>query len=277
MNAPRRDPLAVVAVGIAVAALVATVAGLVLVQRLGTTYRDALDVTVETADLAAEVAEQAVALPDVLAQLTREVSTVLGQVRELTEVAAATGTDLADALGTNVALTVEGTAAVADRAARLIETIERFIPGDSESLAEDLRDVADGLAPVPDQLRTLAGQLDQGAATLAATVDDLDALDARLRRLAVDVTTAAGSLADVPRLAAELQADARAARDRVEGDLWLLRIIVVASGAAVGLVALAFWRVQRRLPPSGTRPKSDTVSETSSDTGPDPGERGSTP
>jgi septal ring factor EnvC (AmiA/AmiB activator) len=250
----RRDPLAVISVGVAVAALVATVAGLALVQRLGTTYRDALDVTVETADLAAGVAEQAVALPDTLVQLTRQLNAVLDQVRELTEVAAASGTDLADALGTNVALTVEGTAAVADRAAALIETIERFIPGDSESLAEDLRNVADGLAPVPDQLRDLADQLDQGAAALAATVDDLDALDAQLSRLAVDITTAAGSLADVPRLATELQADARAARDRVEGDLWLLRVIVVASGAAVGLVALGFWRVQRRLPPPDGAP-----------------------
>lgn len=250
----RRDPVASIAIGIAVAAVVATLAGLVLVERLGTTYRDALDVTVDTADLAAEVAGQVVALPDALAQLTRDLNAVLDQVRELTEIAAETGAGLADALATNVALTVEGTAAVADRAAEVIETIERFIPGDSESLAEDLRDVADGLAPVPEQLRDLAGRLDDGAATLAATVDDLDVLDARLSRLAVDITTAAGSLADLTGLAADLQADARAARNRVDGDLWLLRIIVVASGAAVGLVALGFWRVQRRLPPPGSAP-----------------------
>lgn len=76
-------------------------------------------------------------------------------VRETTDVTA----DLATALQTNLAGGVDGTAGVADDLARFVEVVERFIPGNRDSLAEDLRRVADGLAPLPNQLRVLGQRL----------------------------------------------------------------------------------------------------------------------
>lgn len=268
----RRDPLRAIAFVIAVAALVATVAGLVLVQRLGNTTREALDVTVETADLIADVAGQSASLPDAMAELTRAVNTTLRQVRSLTSTAATTGYELSDALGTNVAQSIEGTARTADRLAGWIELVERFIPGNSNSLAEDLREISDGLEPVPGQLRALGERLREGSDGLTDTIDTLEQLETRLTRLAVDITAASVTVADAPRIAAQIQASARAARDDIDRDLWLLRLLVVAGGTAVGLVALGFANVQRRLAlyapnrdpvaPGAATAKSDTVSET---------------
>ena len=74
----------------------------------------------------------------------------LDQTELIVELASESVADVGTAMGSNLADGVEGTASIADGMAELIETIERFIPGDSESLAEDLRALSDGLEPVPE-------------------------------------------------------------------------------------------------------------------------------
>src|SRR5215218_8034420 len=155
---------------VAVLAIIGTVLALVLVQRVGIKYRDALEVAVDGADVAALSVESATSLASDAADLATAASDGLDQTERIVALASGAVNDVGIAMGSNLAESVEGTASIADGMAGFIETIERFIPGDSESLAEDLRALADGLEPVPNQLRSLGDQLVQASAELDASV-----------------------------------------------------------------------------------------------------------
>lgn len=142
---------------VALLAVVGTVVALVLVQRIGSTYRDGLEVTRDGAEVATVGTSSARQLASDVAELARAASSGLDQAQRLVELAVESTGDVGVALGTNLAQSVEGTANIANGMAGLIEAIERLIPGDSQSLAEDLRALAEGLEPVPDQLRSLGG------------------------------------------------------------------------------------------------------------------------
>ena len=232
------------------AGIALTIIGLVIVERIGAAYRDALDVAEDAASVAAAATDPATGLTTDLAALTRSVDDTLQAVRSLAETAGTSTGQLGEAARTNLADSVEGTAQIADRVADVIEGIERFIPGNSDSLAEELRTVSDGLEPVPEQLRTLGDQLVVGSDDLQASLVTLDALSRRIEAIAAGIEDTADAIDDLPAVARALEASAQEARDRVTVDLWLFRIAVVLGGGAVFLVALA---LQRMLPASAWR------------------------
>jgi hypothetical protein len=238
---------------VAVLGAVGMVLGMFLVERVGATYRDGLEVTADGATIASLSASNAESLAGDLVDLIGTSSTSLDEARDLVLSAATTADQLGTAFGTNIADAVTGTSSIADRLASLIEAIERFIPGDSDSLAEDLRTLSDGLEPVPDQLRTLGDQLatssdtlDDAAATLADVVAQLDGL-------ALSVDTARDRLLEVQRLSTDVSERAAKALDRSRTDLWLVRLLVLVIGAGVIGAAIAARHAIDLLAPEATR------------------------
>jgi len=224
-----------VAVGLAV------VLGLVLVQRVGTTYRDGLDVAAESATLAADGAAPIAAIASDLVEFAAVAERGIGDTRQLLGTVQTSLDQLGQAAQDDLAVTTEGLASLADRVAGVIESIERFIPGDRASAAEDLRAISDGLGPVPDELRALGAQLQ-------TTATELGALDPTLADVATTVRDLGASLRELAPSVDELEVTAERlvtrvddARDRVALDLWLARAVVVLTGVvlAIGLVLAA--------------------------------------
>ena len=247
---------------VAVLAVVGTVLGLLLVQRLGTTYRDGLEVTQEGADVASLGTTTAAELATDVAGLADAASASLEQARSLVEQASTAAADVGDAMGTNIADGVEGTGNIANGMAGFIEAIERLIPGDSKSLAEDLRALSDGLAPVPDQLRSLGDQLIATSADLTDATASLDDIAVQLATLAASIDEAQATLARVEVLADDLAVRAGHALDRSGRDLWLLRLLVVVLGLGVAGACLAAHRalgaLQHRVPGAGGGTRTHT-------------------
>lgn len=221
----------------ALVTLVAAVLGLVLVERVGTTYRDGLDVTVDAAQVTAVGISSARALAEQVAGLAANTALVVDRagdvVRDTTDVTA----DLATALQTNLAGGVDGTAGVADDLARFIEVVERFIPGNRDSLAEDLRRVADGLAPLPEQLRVLGKRLDATSDRLDDIAPALDAAADRVDEVSRRLADALVTLDEATVLAEQTAQRAEDAHNRAGGDLWIARALVVLVAGALWLVA----------------------------------------
>ncbi len=251
------------AAGIAVGALVGTIVGLAIVQRGGTTYRDALTVATDAGALAVDASDSAVALTATLTDLADVLTDQIASLRELTTTAADLSETLGTAAQTNIAESVRGAADVADRLARALEITEFLIPGNSDSLAEDLREISDGLDPIPDQLRLFGDQLITGAADLRRIERALAGLESEVAALGARIDTAAGALEELPDTTAALVANVEAARDRAALDLWLLRIAVVLLGALTAAIGVALWQLSPRLagrrndPPS-TQPVGPT-------------------
>jgi len=222
-----------------VAAAVGAVAGLILVDRTGDTYDEALTLTVQAARVGAEAA-------DPVSGLAAQVST-LGQVgvvglddaAGLLDTAAGSADELAVVLGEDLPLAIEGTQRIADRVAGVFETIERFIPGDSDSAAEDLRDISDGLQAVPADLRGLGDDLSVVSEELTGARRTLDAAGVALEAASADIDEVALAIADLPDLFDQLERSALAARDDLGGDRWWWRLVVVAATVSVGGLALA--------------------------------------
>ena len=229
---------------VALLAVVGTLIALVLVQRIGGHYRDALEVATDGAEVAAVSADAAASLATDLASLTEAANEGLAQTEEIVVLASDAIADVGAAMSTNIADGIEGTANVADGMASFIEGIERFIPGDSQSLAEDLRALADGLEPVPDQLRSLGEQLNEASVQLDGTIATLDELQVQLDALGTSITEARLALVEVEATADELAVRAQAALDDSGVDLWLVRLLVIVIGAGV---AAACWAARRAL------------------------------
>lgn len=229
-------------VSVAVLAAIGTVLGLLLVQRVGTTYRDGLAATADGADVAALGAASAEVLAGDIVDLADAAGASIDEAREFVVIAAGTTSDLGGALGTNIADGVSGTSSIADDLATLIESIERFIPGDRDSLAEDLRLLADGLAPVPDQLRSLGVELDSSAVSLEAAADTLTDIGVQLDQVELSIGEARLALVEVEELSADVAERSRRALDRSGTDLWLVRLLVLVLGLGTAGAALAAHR-----------------------------------
>lgn len=235
-------------VTVAVLATVGTVLAIVLVQRVGETYQDGLDITSDGASVAALSAEQATTIVDEAGALAEAVAVALDQTETVLLAAATSLEEIGDAMGENIAESIEGIGEISDGLAGFIETVERFIPGDSDSLAESLRKVSDGLEPTPDQLRALAAQLDATAKELRATSASLQPIGNQVDALASSVDEGTAALAEVQRLARQVEARSLAALDRSENDLLLLQILIVVVGLGVVIASLATARAVRHLP-----------------------------
>jgi ABC-type transporter Mla subunit MlaD len=223
---------------VAAVAVAATLLSLSVVQRIADSYRLGLDTTASGATVTGQVAESGAQIASDVAALTRTTSDALGQGERTLRASAISLEQIATASRTNLADGLEGTATVAERAASLIETIERFIPGDSDSLAEDLREVADGLEPAPGQLRDLGVTLEDAALQLRATTDDITTLVPQMATLAGSVRASQASLEDVAELSREVERRAAAERTRADLDIWLLRLLCLVVGISVAAGAL---------------------------------------
>jgi uncharacterized phage infection (PIP) family protein YhgE len=239
----RRPALRRLLMATALTAIVAAGLALVVVQRLADSYRIGLDAAAEGADVTSKVAQSAAAVTADVATLADTTAEVFVRGERTLDVSAEGLQQVAEAARSNLAEGVEGTATVASRAASLIEGIERFIPGDRDSLAEDLRAVADGLEPAPQQLRDLATQLDSTASSLTTTADQIGDLVGPSAALAANVAESRASLDEVAVLASDVATTARDQRDRSAVDLWLLRLLIIAVGAGVCIAALGARRL----------------------------------
>jgi hypothetical protein len=244
---PQRWAKTMAALGrvVVVTAAVATVAALVLVERLSVTYRDGLTVTEASAALVTDSVDPIRTLADDLAELAATMVEGLELADSLVANAEATLADLGTASVTNLSDAATAAADIADRLAATFETIERFIPGDKDSIAEELRAFADGLEPVAEQLRTIGDQLTIAATDLGNSRATLAQLAEQIDVIATDIGGLGPTFDALDAAAEDLQARADAASDRIDFDLWLGRILIVAVGAvfaAVGIIADRFGR-----------------------------------
>ena len=227
---------------VAVLALVGTVLGLLLVQRLGVTYRDGLALTSDGAAVAAASAESAAALAADVASLAEAATVTLEQTQAILASASDSADGVGVAMGTNLADGVSATANIANGMAGFIAAIERLIPGNSQSLAEDLRTLADGLENVPQQLRDLGDQLVATSEELTTTAESLAPIGDTLDELATSIGDAQATLAEVQALALDVEQRADDALDRSNTDLWLMRLMVLVLGLGVFAACLAAYR-----------------------------------
>ncbi len=220
------------------AVAVAVILGLVLVQRVGTTYRDGLAVAADSAALAVDAADPVSSMTTDLVAFARATETGIADARETLASAQVSVEQLGAAAQGELAETASGLAGLADRVAGVIEGIERFIPGNSASAAEDLRRIADGLEPVPTELQDLGAQLETTATQLAAADPTLVELEETVSRLGDDLDELAPAVDNMAATADRLAQRVEAANDRVDLDLWLARLVIVLVGAAIatGLV-----------------------------------------
>ncbi len=228
-----------------VTAIAAATVALFLVQRFSVTYRDGLAVTEASAVLVADSIEPISTLSEDLAALALTLVESLALAQSLVETTETTLADLGAASMTNLSDTATAAADIADRLAVTLETIERFIPGDRESIGEDLREFADGLEPVSEQLRGIGEQLTTVSNELGAGQATLADLGAQLETLATDISALGPTFDALGATAEDLRMRTEAASDRVGVDLWLGRILIVALGlvfSAIGLMADRFGR-----------------------------------
>jgi uncharacterized protein YukE len=225
-----------------VGAVVMTVIALLLVERVSATYEDGLEITAESALLLSDSVVPISELSRDLAGLAATLGEGLESARGVLATTQQVLDDIGAASSTNLAETASAAADIADRLAAVIEAIERFIPGDSQSLAEELRSFADGLEPVADQLVALgdqlvlaADQLDTADASVAALVGDVNVLAADIEALTPTFDALAVTAED-------LHARADAAATRLGLDKWLVRLLVIVAGAVVAVIGVTIER-----------------------------------
>jgi hypothetical protein len=225
-----------------VAVVAAVMIGLVLVQRVGTTYRDGLDVAADAAALAAGAAGPVGSLASDLAEFADTAETGITEARAVLSSARTSLDQLGAAAQDDIAPTAEGLASLADRVADVLGTIEGFIPGNQTSATADLRTIADGLAPVPKELRDLGTQLQQTATQVGAADPTLVDVATSVRELGADLDRLAPSITELGASATRLQERVGDARGRVGVDLWLARLLVVLVGGVLAVVLWLSWR-----------------------------------
>jgi hypothetical protein len=226
-------------------AITAVIVALLLVQRLSATYGDGLAVTESSAVLVADSVEPVSTLADDLAALALTLVDSLGLAQSVVESAETTLADLGAASTTNLSDTATAAADIADRLAVTLETIEGLIPGDRQSIGEELREFADGLEPVSEQLRTIGEQLTTVSTELGDGQATLTDLAAQIEVIATDIRGLGPTFDALAASAEDLRVRAEAASDRIGVDLWLGRILIVSLGvvfAAIGVMADRFGR-----------------------------------
>ena len=240
---PTDRPSRLLLVGLTAVA-VAVIAGPILVQRFGTTYRDGLAVAADSAALAVEAADPIASMTTDLVSFARVAETGIADARAILASAEVSIDQLGAAAQEDLAVTAEGLASLADRVAGFIEGIERFIPGERTSAAEDLRTIADGLEPVPAELRALGAQLQTTADELAAADPTLVELETTVSRLGDDLEALAPSVDQLSVTAGNLARRVEDAEKRIDIDLWLARLVIVLVGAAMAAGLLLIDRRQ---------------------------------
>ena len=220
------------------AVAVAVILGLVLVQRVGTTYRDGLAVAADSAALAVDAADPVSSMTTDLVAFARAAETGIADARETWPRLRSPSSSSARRHRASSPRPPPGLAGLADRVAGVIEGIERFIPGNSASAAEDLRRIADGLEPVPTELQDLGAQLETTATSWPTADPTLVELEETVAGLGDDLDELAPAVDNMAATADRLAQRVEAANDRVDLDLWLARLVIVLVGAAIatGLV-----------------------------------------
>ena len=205
----------------------------------GQTYEGGLAVTERSAELVADAVEPLQVLAQDVAALVATVVDELDGVQDLLATSQAILDDVGVAAATNIADITEAAADVADRLARQLELIERFIPGDTQSVAEELRALADGLQPVADQLRTLGVQL-QTSCRSARRHRGPRSLTSPCRPKPSPPTSPRSDQPSMPsvRRPATFVTAPRSASDRVDLDMWLVRILVIITGVGIAVFGL---------------------------------------
>jgi hypothetical protein len=224
---------------VTVGSLVGGLLALVLMETFRTTYEDGLEIAAETAIVAGELADPVSGIVADVQELTRVAQDGLVDVVALVENAAVTADEVGTAAQTNLADSLDGLAQMTRRIADFVERVERFIPGQSDSLAEDLDLVAAGLEPAGDQLRGLGDSLVEGGASLEATAAALADTAVVLEGVERDLEATAASITGLPALAADLEERATELQDQLWLQLWLLRLLIVAVGGVTAAGAYA--------------------------------------
>jgi hypothetical protein len=228
---------------VAILALVGAFVGVAVLNRVNDTYEVALTLTRDTADAAADASASAVEIATGVSELSSGASSTLTATQQVLDSAATAADEVGTALSTNVADAVDGTASIANRLARFVEVVERFIPGNTDSLAEDLREFADGIEPVPDQLRALGAEL-------ATTSDEIDAASASLGPVSDQLTSTASDLAaattdieQAAEVANEIAARAQAQLDASNSTFSLAKVLLFVLALVIALTCVAGERV----------------------------------
>lgn len=228
---------------VAVLALVGAFVGVAVLNRVSTTYEVALALTRDTADAAADASNSAVDIANGVSELGAGASTTLTATQQVLDSAATAADGVGTALSTNVADAVSGSASIANRLARFVEMIERFIPGNSQSLAEDLRTFANGIEPVPDQLRTLGTQLATTADEIEAASASLGPVSQQLQTTAADLASATADIEQAAKVANEIAARAQAELDASNSTFTLAKVLLFVFGLVIAFACVAGERV----------------------------------
>jgi len=234
-SAPRRSGLLVVGL---VAVVAAVVAGLVAVQRVGTTYEDGLAVAGDSAALAVDAVDPLRSITTDLVAFAAVAEVGVADARNVLASARDSLDQLGAAAQAELATTTEGVASVAADIAGVVERFEDLIPGNRDSVAEDLRQIADNLEPVPAELRRLGVQLQATADELGAALPTLDELDITIADLGDALAGLEPAIDDLSTTADLLAARVDDASNRVGTDLWLVRLVVVLIGVVLAVALL---------------------------------------
>jgi DNA repair ATPase RecN len=223
----------------AAVAVVGAVVALVIGERAANQVERGLAIASDAAQAAAEASEPAESIAAELANLTATVATATADAREVAAASAVALDRVGLASTTNIADTLDGAADAANRLASAVEQIERFIPGNQQpSAADELRAVADGLEPVPGQLRSLGNDLITAADRIEVVNADLEAVETRLTTIAERVEDARDTIGGLPPLVASIERQIDAVESSMTLDRWLARLGIVAALAL--LLALAY-------------------------------------
>ena len=230
---------------VVVTAVVATIAALVLVQRLSATYRDGLVVTEASAALVTDSVVPIRALADELSGLAATLADGLAAAESAVDTTATVIADIGDASRSNLAESATAASDVSERLAGTLETIEAFIPGNRNSIAEELRAFSDGLDPVAEQLRTVGDELSTLAVELDESRTTLAELATQVGVIAEAIEALGPSFDALDATATDLREQAAAASARIGLDLFFGRVLIVALGVvfvAIGVIADRFGR-----------------------------------
>jgi hypothetical protein len=239
-RAHRRWILARVLLGVvAVLSVLGAFVGAAVLDRVAETYRIALGLTRDSASAAAAAAGSAVEIADGVVELAEAANGSIDAAQDVLGSAATASDSIAGALSTNVADSVDAAVSVANRLATFIEAVERFIPGNRPSIAEDLREFAAGIEPVPEQLRTLGTQLTDTAAEVEATAASLDPIMASLDATAAEIDAAKADIEAATALAEAISDQAAVQLDSSDRTFLLAKVLLflLALVIVIGCIA----------------------------------------
>ncbi len=226
-------------IGAAALSAVATIVALVIIGRIGDTYRIGLELTRDTAGVAAGATASAAEIADGASDLANSAAAGIVATRSLLDSSVDSVKGVSTALGTNVADSIAGGSSTANRVASWVNAIENFIPGNRPSLAEDLSAFADGLEPVPGQLRTLGGDLLTTADEIAATAKTLQPIADQLVISATQIDDAKAEIVEAGVLSTTIEQRAQDLLDSSSSTMMLARVLVLVIGLCVFAASIA--------------------------------------